>query len=231
MYPFSDMQIGYVQKLHKKLRFIVFFTIIQYLCAFFKVIAKKNLLFNIKSKKGYYPQAWCIRYGMLLSPLFYQCLHIPYTQVGVTANFALQRKGRTLYIYFQASDGKNDWKNNLDFPAKPYKRMGKTVWFAHRGFLKVWKEIEPYLIQEIADTHYQSFVVVGYSHGAAIAALCHEYIWYNRPDARESLLGYGFGSPRVLWGICHKAVKNRWARYTVIRNENDFITHRLPLPH
>ena len=62
---------------------------------------------------------------MTLYTLFSLCLNISYTQVGRSANYAVLRESNTLYIFFQGSDGKNDWKNNLDFPAKPYKRMGK----------------------------------------------------------------------------------------------------------
>ncbi|MBQ8375370.1 MAG: lipase family protein [Clostridia bacterium] len=165
---------------------------------------------------------------MKLYALFFQCLHIPYSNAGVSASYATRRESDTLYLYFQGSEGKNDWKNNLDFPVKAYKRMSKTVWFAHRGFLKVWKELEPILAPVIADTSVKKIVVCGYSHGAAIAALCHEYIWYNRPDLRENIEGYGFGSPRVFWGVCTKELKSRFQRFTVIRNINDLVTHLPP---
>lgn len=148
--------------------------------------------------------------------------------MGVAANYALKRENDLLYILFQDSDGKVDWKNNLDFPAKAYKRMNKTVWFAHRGFLKVWKEIEPYLAPYVADTSVKKIVVAGYSHGGALALLCHEYVWYHRPDLHSSLQGYGFGAPRVFWGIKNKLLKKRWEQFTVIRNINDLVTHLPP---
>lgn len=165
---------------------------------------------------------------MKLYELFSQCLKVPYLQTGVSANYAIKREGKTLYIFFEDSDGRNDWRNNLDFPAKAYKRMGKTVWFAHRGFLKVWKELEPTLAAEIADGNVGKLVIVGYSHGAAIAALCHEYAWYHRPDLRERMEGYGFGCPRVFWGIRNNALKTRWKKFVVIRNGNDLVTHLPP---
>lgn len=165
---------------------------------------------------------------MNLYELFLTCLKIPYSQTGVSANYALKREGSTLYLFFEDSDGKNDWKSNLDFPAKPYKRMGKTVWFAHRGFLKVWKEIEPMLAADIADKNVRKIVAAGYSHGGALAMLCHEYVWFHRPDLRNSAEGYGFGAPRVFWGIPTAALKKRWRGFTVIRNINDFVTHLPP---
>ncbi|MBQ8229929.1 MAG: lipase family protein [Clostridia bacterium] len=166
---------------------------------------------------------------MDLYELFSTCLKIPYLQAGVSASYALKRDGATLYLFFQGSDGKNDWKQNINFPAKAYKRMGKTVWFAHRGFLKAWKEIEPLLAADIADGAFQKIVITGYSHGAAIAALCHEYVWYHRPDIRAQTEGYGFGSPRVFWGVKTSKLKERWATFTVIRNINDIVTHLPPM--
>ena len=64
-----------------------------------------------------------------------------------------------------------------------------------------------------------------YSHGAALAVLCHEYVWYNRPDLRDRICGYGFGCPRVFWGFRTKKRMQRWKRFTVIRNVDDIVTH------
>lgn len=163
-----------------------------------------------------------------LSQLFTACLQIPYRRVGVSANYAFRREGDTLYLFFEGSDGKIDWLNNLDFPAKAYKRMGRTAWFAHRGFLKVWREIEPFIAKEIADASIQAIVIAGYSHGGALAMLCHEYVWYHRPDLRNRLDGYGFGAPRVFWGMCLPCLKQRWERFTVVRNLDDLVTHLPP---
>lgn len=133
-----------------------------------------------------------------------------------------------MYLFFQGSNGETDWKNNLDFPVKAYKRMGKTVWFAHRGFLRVWKEIEFAVAKDILDAGVQEIYISGYSHGGAIATLCHEYAWYHRPDIRANVYGYGFGTPRVLWGVRSKALKARWEKFTVVRNLDDIVTHVPP---
>lgn len=161
----------------------------------------------------------------MLYELFEKCLNISYFQTGKSANYAVERTKTTLNIYFEESDGDNDWRINFDFPAKPYKRMGKTVWFAHRGFLDTWKEIEKKVSDDIIDKTVNEITVAGYSHGAAVAVLCHEYAWYNRPDIRNSLRGYGFGCPRVIWG---KIIDNRWKNFTVIRNIDDAVTHLPP---
>ena len=103
--------------------------------------------------------------------------------------------------------------------------MGKTVWFAHRGFLGVWKEIEEKVKDNIFNKKIKGINCVGYSHGAAIAVLCYEYARFNRPDLREDVYGYGFGCPRVIWG---EIPDDRWQNFTVIRNIDDAVTHLPP---
>lgn len=164
-------------------------------------------------------------YGVNLKDLFTEILDAKYTHLEETASFAFKRSGVELYIYFEESNGKTDWKNNFDFPAQPYREM-EHRWFAHRGFLKVWKVIEPHLQAEICDLSVKRIVIGGYSHGAAIALLCHEYCKYNRPDIKVE--SYGFGCPRVLWGFVRKAVKKRFEGFTVIRNGTDIVTHVPP---
>ena len=121
-----------------------------------------------------------------------------------------------------------DWKNNFDFPTKPYKDM-EVSWSCHRGFLRVWKSIEPYLEEVINDMTISQIYVVGYSHGAAIASLCHEYVWYHRPDLRDNgLEGFGFGCPRVYWGFMKKSLKERWKHFHPVRNCSDIVTYAPP---
>ncbi len=165
---------------------------------------------------------------MSLYQLFSDCLSIPYNSVG-DVNYAVRRKGSVLTIFFEDSQGAADWRRNLSFPARAYRRMGRTVWYAHRGFLDAWHTVEGVLAPVIADRRVKRIVTVGYSHGAAIAVLCHEYAWYHRPELRQSLAGYGFGCPRVLWGLMGMQVKSRWKDFTVIRNLDDLVTHLPPI--
>lgn len=165
---------------------------------------------------------------MELTCLFTKCISVPYIRTGVSADYAVQRKGDILSIFFQDSDGREDWKSNLNFPAKPYKRMGRTLWLSHRGFLKVWKEIEPVISSYVLDKSVKRVIVAGYSHGAAIGVFCHEYVWYHRPDLRGSLEGYGFGCPRTVWGFLSAEARRRWESFTVIRNIDDIVTHLPP---
>ncbi len=165
---------------------------------------------------------------MKLSRLFKECINIPYLKLGASANYAVEILGNSLHIFFEASDGIEDWKSNLDFPAKAYKRSGKTVWYAHRGFLDVWKDLESAVSKYILDKSITKITTVGYSHGAAIAFLCHEYISYHRPEIKDRTSGYGFGCPRVFWGIPSDSLKERWNNFLVIRNTDDIVTHLPP---
>ncbi len=144
------------------------------------------------------------------------------------ASFSVERQGQALYLYFEPSHGREDWQNNLDFPAMPYKRMADTVWFAHRGFLRVWKSAERYVAPLVQDPAIRRMVAVGYSHGAALAVFCQEYIWFHRPDLRHRAVGYGFACPRVVWGVLSPRLAQRWEGFTVVRNLDDPVTHLPP---
>lgn len=157
---------------------------------------------------------------------FNTCNRTPYTHIENDGSFAIVREGDRLTLYFECSNGVTDWRNNFNFPAKPYRAM-TNLWFCHRGFLKVWKSIEPYISKDICDVSVKKIDIVGYSHGGAIAQLCFEYVKYNRPDVEVA--GVGFGAPRVLWGFACKTVKARFNGFKVVRNGNDLVTHLPPV--
>ena len=167
------------------------------------------------------------RYTEALS-VYERILKAKYTHLSEnSADYCVQFDGDTAYILFQWSHGDEDWKNNFDFPATPYKDM-ELKWKCHRGFLRVWKTIKPY-IEQIDFSVAKKIVVAGYSHGAAIATLCHEYMWFNYPDKRENLIGYGFGCPRCYCGFTMpKELRVRWENFYPIRNINDIVTHVPP---
>lgn len=160
----------------------------------------------------------------------HKCGATKYISVGNDSDYAVERDGDTLYLMFQWSVELADWRYNFDFPATPYKDMG-IPWKCHRGFLAAWKNIEPYVEEVILDQTIKHIVVIGHSHGAAIATLAHEYVWFHRPDLREDgLEGYGFGSPRCYWGFTVKAeLQERWKTFHLVRNENDIVTHLPPV--
>ena len=164
---------------------------------------------------------------MDLYDLFLRCITIPYQQTGVSANYAFEIVDNVLYIYFEDSSGVNDWLRNLNFPARPYV-ISKKLMFGHGGFLKVFNEIKPKLTEIIISKDIKEIVVVGYSHGAGVAVFCYEYIWETRKDLRNHLKGYGFGAPRVIFGLPIKKLQKKWNNFTVVRNIDDIVTHLPP---
>lgn len=156
-----------------------------------------------------------------------RCLSAKYLTTDAKGDYAIQREGDTLYLCFQWSNGREDWKNNFDFPARPYSDMG-IKWRCHRGFLRVWKSIKPFIADAVHDGSVKRVVVIGYSHGAAIATLAHEYVWYEREDLRDDLEGYGFGCPRCYWGRMKANLKERWKNFHPVRNLDDIVTHLPP---
>lgn len=186
-----------------------------------------------------------------ISELFRICNESSYDVVGKDVNYLFEEDKDTLYIYFQGSVSKWDWMRNFFFIKgfkKPYKNM-EVPYRVHKGFLNAWKEVEDIIIEKITEKKiikkvnkrtkeeesreeykWKTIVVVGYSHGGAISGLCHECVWFNRPDLREKgLYGYGFESPRFYAGFkVRKNLKERWATYTVVRTNNDLVTHCPP---
>lgn len=163
---------------------------------------------------------------MTLTHLFIKCLRAPYVTYRHSADLYAEKQGSTLYLYFQCSNGTEDWLNNLDFPVKALQTADGKCLFAHRGFVRVFDALLPRIREEASRSEVRSAVTVGYSHGAALAVLCHGFFWQTYPLLRPRLTGYGFGCPRVLWGrIPHAAC---WDRFTVIRNLNDIVTHVPP---
>ncbi len=163
----------------------------------------------------------------MLKNLFLACLQADYHEVDHGGSWAFLRDDRELTLFFEHSHGLTDWLNNLHFTAVPYRDMNPE-WQCHAGFLRVWKSLRPHLIPLIFDPTMTRLTIVGYSHGAALAVLCHEFVYYHRPDLRQTLLGVGFGCPRVLFGCPPPEVAARWERFLVVRNIDDLVTHLPP---
>ena len=164
-----------------------------------------------------------------LLDLYNRVLTVGYTTVvGSEASFFYNMVGNRLYIFFEGSNGATDWKNNFNFPAKAYRDM-ENKWYVHRGFLRVWKSARDYLKSRILNPKVGEIVIAGYSHGAALALLCHEFCVFHRHDIADKIRGYGFGCPRVVFGIPGKKVRGRFENFTVIRNCRDLVTHVPPV--
>lgn len=176
---------------------------------------------------------------MKLSELFHRCAYdVQYQTVGNDVNYAFEEDGDSLRIYFQGSSSIWDWVRNFWFKRRPYKDM-KLPYRVHGGFLSAWKEVEDTIIAKVTERDefgtqgfkWKHITVVGYSHGGALAGLCHECVWYYRPDLREDgLEGYGFEAPRFYAGFrVRKKLRERWEKFTVIRDGTDIVTHCPPV--
>ena len=163
----------------------------------------------------------------LLLELFDDCLSRNYRQSANGASWDVEQQDGHLTVYFQKSNGIVDWINNADLFSVPYREMNPP-WQCHGGFLRVWKSVKPLIEPYVLNPSVQEITVVGYSHGAALSVLCHEFIYYRRRDLRDRLKGFGFGCPRVLYGCVPPDVALRWERFYVIRNLDDLVTHLPP---
>ena len=169
-----------------------------------------------------------------------------YTTVKVTkkkferyeVDYKFQEEGDTLYIFFEPSDGRIDWRVNFSYWRKPYKDM-EINYRVHGGFLESWKLIEDIIIEKVTEKapdgayRWRKVVIAGYSHGGALAALCHEGVWFHREDLREkegALVGISFDGPRMFAGLkIPKELKERWRNFYVFRNHSDIVTHLPPV--
>lgn len=173
-----------------------------------------------------------------LSALFDNCnSRVQYTTAEREVDYAfVEGANDVLYIYFEPSDGRTDWIVNFSFPRKPYKDMN-IPYRVHGGFLENWKVVEDTVIARVTeknaagDFRWKRVVIIGYSHGGALAALCHECVWFHREDLRDcGLGGISFDGPRVYGGLyVPAALKERWAHFYVIRNHRDIVTHLPPV--
>lgn len=175
------------------------------------------------------------------SELFHKCWYdVKYETAPGDTDYAFLAEKNTLYIYFKGSDSDSDWKDNFNFPKKPYHDMAEP-YYVHRGFLKQWKAVQEIIINKITEKNtkgnfkWTKIIVVGYSLGGAIAQFCHECVWYHRPDLREDgLEGYGFEAPRIMFtgwlGFKHvkPELAARWAKFKIYRNYHDIVTHCPP---
>ncbi len=164
--------------------------------------------------------------------LFDRCYNAEYIRAAESGDYAIEVEGSTIYLLFEWSNGREDWRNNFDFPAKPYKHT-EVTWRVHRGFLRVWKAMRDDIEQSVATIiefergNIDRIVCVGYSHGAAIALLATEDMEYHHGQAIR-VEGLGFGAPRVLWGIVPEQIKHRLRHFTPVRNIPDIVTHLPP---
>jgi len=142
---------------------------------------------------------------------------------GKNTQYTISSDEKNIYLAIQGSCDADDWRFNFDFAVKPYKRMN-VVWFAHRGFVTAWKLARDQItadIDKILDS--KQLVILGYSHGAALAVMAHEDFQFNGYNPTT----YAFGCPHVLW-LPNKIIRSRFLDLTMINRRGDLIAHVPP---
>lgn len=140
--------------------------------------------------------------------------------VGNETQYGIKIEENKLYLIFQGSVQKEDWLYNFDFMVKPYKNM-PTKWYVHKGFANCWKLARDEILEIVENTiENRQLIILGYSHGAGLALLAHEFFEYNG----YSPVTYGFGCPRILW-LPKKEILKRFRNVTLVRRKGDLVTH------
>ena len=80
------------------------------------------------------------------------------------------------------------------------------------------------MLNKAYSKEYKHIVVVGYSHGSAIATICHQDLVYHFPNT--DIKTYAFESPRCL--KVPKKLRYYWNGLTRIKNGTDLIAHLPP---
>jgi len=139
---------------------------------------------------------------------------------GNETQYTIHKTKDAIYLAIQGSVQKQDWLYNFDFAVRPYRDM-EAKWYAHRGFATAWKLARDQITKDVISMlGNKKLVILGYSHGAALAMLAHEWFVFNgyAPEA------YCFGCPRVLW-LPSKKIKQRFTNVHIIRRRGDLVTH------
>lgn len=129
----------------------------------------------------------------------------------------------TLYIAFQGSISKEDWRQNFSFWVQPYRDM-PVRWFAHAGFVEKWKSVEDEILS-LAEKS-ENICVSGFSQGGAIAVLAHESIRFH--DLNKSVQTVTWGCPRVVWCWNLHRISHRFEGITRHERFWDIVTHVPP---
>jgi predicted lipase len=150
--------------------------------------------------------------------LFSECLKGPWLKEGIDTNYKIKVVDNTLYLFFEGSSSSQDWKDNFNIPAIPYKDM-PVKWLAHKGFIRSWKAANDNIIAKIKEYNIDNVVIAGFSHGAAIATLAHEDLLFHGFNVKS----FVFGCPRVLW-LPPNIVKDRFLSLTRYEVRGDIVT-------
>jgi len=123
----------------------------------------------------------------------------------------------SLFVEFEGSTSRLDWKQNFNLFKRPYKDMPRT-WYAHRGFVAKWHSVRDRFWQIISEAVPTYIYITGYSQGGALALLAHEDVVFNAPEI--PVMGVSLGGPRVVgW----RAPRDRWENFIRVRKGWDIV--------
>ena len=153
--------------------------------------------------------------------LFERAIRARASTAGKNTQYAIYDDGKAVYLSIEGSCDADDWRFNFDFVVTPYKHMTET-WLVHRGFATAWKLARDQIKRDVDAAlagGNKRLMVLGFSHGAALAVLAHEFFKYNG-YAPET---HAFGCPPLIW-FPTKSIKSRFANLTVHQVRGDIVT-------
>lgn len=139
---------------------------------------------------------------------------------GKDTDYCIIETPTEVILSFKGTDSDIDWKINFDFWVRPYQKQPQR-WYTHRGFARAWKLAKDQIVSEvIAVLKSRKLIIIGYSHGADITILAHEYFWFNDYDPNSSV----FGPARLCW-LPSKAIRGRFSKLNCYMTYGDIVTH------
>lgn len=149
-------------------------------------------------------------------------------------------ENKIIRLLFQESSTKLDWKHNLAFFSKVYKKQD-SVLIAHHGFADAYKTANDTIMDAVlkAIEEHPDFkiVIAGWSNGGASTQLAVEDLNYRtRTDKKDVNTGrkavcVTFGAPKVFVGNkCRNYVVSCCDKIIQVANNNDIVTYMPPLP-
>lgn len=156
---------------------------------------------------------------MTLVDLYNRACNAGSKTAGKNTQYSLFSTPDTLYLSIEGSRDTQDWLFNLDFAVAPYKHMD-TKWRVHKGFATAWRLARDQIVQDVSNTiGNRRLVCLGFSHGAALTVLAHEFFTYNGYRVES----HGFGCPRVLW-MPSKDIRSRFTNLILHQARGDIVT-------
>lgn len=139
-----------------------------------------------------------------------------------------EENDENLYLFFQESADKKDWKDNFNFwpkPCKVYKNQENHL-ICHRGFVEEYKsgndEIMAILQKKISEKNYKKIILGGWSNGAAVVKLAAEDMYF-RTKIKPTVVT--FGSPKLCFDRkTARHIKSCCQEIREYCNENDIVT-------